>query len=313
MSKDFFKEARDKVKKKLDEEAAATPEAEEEESLADEEMEDGSEAVPDENVENLDVPSEDGATAAEAGVEDGATTGDSPNGSTEGAVDIEAVMAENAQMKEKIASLEKALEQSGELSKEGITAAAMGGLDDLDFSTFVYGTEEEKGKARNSLVAYLLEALKTDAAPILAERADAERQNDIQKAIKLLSSMEEEFPGYGTKSDAIEALIGRDDVLKAYENPVQARIAAYIMNEGLESIKKGNAEMTLDELMDLYRKNEEFKAAVEQDRLDKLKATGELPVVPMGGSFSQAEPYKAEKKPQTMAEAREKMKKKFFG
>ncbi|MBR5535748.1 MAG: hypothetical protein IKU60_03780 [Clostridia bacterium] len=330
MSKDFFKEAKEKVKKKLEAEEAALeniPEGEtapessvvadapmaETEEVPDEENPSTADAVPLPLGKGGDVENLDGT---EAGGDDAALP-QSPDGDSslgEGAnIDAEALIAENKAQKEEIENLRKALEQSGELGKEGITAVATGALDGVDFSAFLYGTDEERGKAKENLVTYLLEALKSEAAPILAERDEAERQSGIAKAIKLLSHMEEDFPGYGAKSDAIEALIGRDAVLKAYENPVQARIAAYIMNKGLEAIEKDKTGMSVDELMDLYRKNEEFKMAIEKDRLEKLKSTGEVPVVPMGGSFSQAEPYKAEKKPQTMAEAREKMKKKFFG
>lgn len=315
MSRDFFKDAKERVKKKLEaEEAEAAleniPEGETapESSVVEDAPIEETEEVPDENVENLDG-------SEEGGDDDTSSTAEAvPETQTgESSVDVEALIAENKAQKEEIENLRKALQQSGELCKESVVAVAADDFGDIDMSALVYGDESERKEIPAKLVAHVLNALRSEAAPILEERDEAMHALKVQKAIKVLSSLEDEFPGFGKEADAIEALIGRDKVLSAYEDPMHARIAGYLINEGLKSVKKGKAGMSLDELMDIYRNNEEFKAAIEQYRLEQLNTLGELPVVPMGGSFSAAEPYKAEEKPQTMSEARKKSKKKYFG
>ena len=269
-----------------EDEAAAQLEDETPEEPANEETEE----VPDENVENLDD--------SEETIEEDATLPQSPDGDSsfgEGAnIDVDAVMAENKAMKEEIESLRKVLEQAGELAKESTVAVATGDLGDIDFSAFMYGDDEAKKGAAGKLIAHLMGALKTEAAPILKERDEANRALAVQRAVKALSAMEDMFPGFGKEADVIEALIGRDKVLASYEDPMQARIAGYLINEGLKAVEKGKAGMSLDELMDIYRKNEEFKAAIEQDRLEKLKEAPELPPMPVSSSMSTHEPYTAD-------------------
>lgn len=285
-----------------------TEETIEESSVVEDAPMEEAEVVPDENVENL--------AENEEGGED-ATLPQSPDGDSsleEGAnVDVEAVIAENKALQEEVKNLREALEQSGQLAKEGALAVAVGEDDDVDFSAFVYGDEGARKDTSKKLFSQLLGALRTEAAPILAERDEAKRALDVQKAIKLLSSMEDDFPGYGGKSDAIEALIGRDDILASYADPVKQRIAAYIMNAGLEAIEKGKTGMSVDELMELYRKNEEFKTAVEKERLQLFEETGNIPVIPMdGGGLSTAAPYEAPEPPKSVKEATERAKKKWL-
>lgn len=247
------------------------------------------EEVPDENVENLDESEEGGEDT---------TLPQSPDGDSslvEGAnIDVDAVMAENKAMKEEIENLRKALEQSGELAKESTVAVATGDLGDIDFSAFLYGDDEAKKGAAGKFMEYFMSNLQGRATPVLKEWDEAKRALDVQKAIKVLSSLEDEFPGFGKEADVIEALIGRDKVLASYEDPMQARIAAYLINEGLKAVKKGKAGMSVDELMELYRKNEEFKAAIEQDRLEQLKEAPQIPPMPVSSSLSTHEPYTAD-------------------
>lgn len=255
------------------------------------------EEVHDENTENL--------THSKEGTEDRTSPQSPESDSSLGEqtnVDVEAVIAENKAMKEEITNLRKALEQSAELSKEGVAAVAVGEGDDVDFSAFVYGDESERKTTSKKLFGQLLSALREEAAPILAERDDAKRATDMAKAIKVLSEMEDDFPGFGTQVDELNALIGRNAILKAHTVPMEQMIAAYIMNAGLKAIDKGKSGMSVDELMNLYRENEEFRGAIEKDRLEKLKDEPELPPMPVSSSMSTHEPYTHDA-PETMEEA----------
>ncbi|MBQ8002418.1 MAG: hypothetical protein IJ297_03135 [Clostridia bacterium] len=248
-----------------------------------------SKEVPDENVENLDGSEVGGDDDTSSTAEAVPAT---PTG--EGNVDVQALIAENKLQKEEIENLRKALEQSGELSKESVVAVAMDDFDDIDMSALVYGDESARKEIPAKLVAHVFNALRSEATPILKERDEAMHALKVQKAIKVLTAMEDMFPGFGKESDVIEALIGRDKVLASYEDPMQARIAGYLINEGLKAVEKGKAGMSVDELMDLYRKNEEFKAAIEQDRLERLKEAPQLPPMPVSSSLSTHEPYTAD-------------------
>lgn len=220
--------------------------------------------------------------------------------------EIEKLREENKKLKE-------ALVQSGEVGKDSIAQKAIedGNLD-FDLSAFVYGSDDEKENAKSRLVAFLLGQLKEEAAPILQQRDEAVKFLDVQKAIKLLSEMEEDFPGYAQKRDAVEALISYDDVLKSYQNPLNQRIAGFLMQLGIETLEKNKKGTSVDELMDLYRNNQDFKTAIEKERLKKIEETGDVPVIPMDGGFSSATPYEAPAAPKTIKEANERVRKKFF-
>lgn len=283
----------------------------EENSISEDAPVEETEVVPDENVENLEG-SEVAVEGEETTPQSAEPTAPLTQGSQSGEdnVDIEALIAENAAQKEEIASLRKALEQSGQLAKESTVAVATGDFDDIDFSALVYGDNEAKKGAAGKLMEYVMGNLRGEAAPVLKEWDEAKRALDVQKAIKVLSSLEDEFPGFGKEADAIEALIGRDKVLASYENPMQSRIVAYLMNKGIKAAEKEKAGMSLDELMDIYRKNEEFKAAIEKERLQLLEETGDIPVIPMdGGGLSAAVPYEAPEGPKTLEEAHKLVKK----
>lgn len=269
----------------LEEETIETLENEEETVNSDGE---DIEEVPEENVENLQAAPEEAENA---------TLPQSPEGDSSledvAHVNVDAVMAENEALKEEVEKLRKTLQQSGELARESAVAVAMDDGEDVDFSAFVYGGDEERKAASGKLMTRLLNMLRTEAAPIIAQRDEALRTADMAKAIKVLSSMEDDFPGFGGQVEALNALVGSNAILQAHTDPMEQMITAYIMNAGLKAIEKDKTGMSVDELMDLYRKNEEFKTAVEKERIQRLEETGDVPIIPMDGGFSSASPYEA--------------------
>ncbi|MGM9551526.1 MAG: hypothetical protein ACI3XA_04655 [Clostridia bacterium] len=309
-----FKEARDKAMQIMAEEKEKeavpalddTPVEDEtplnENPVAADMQEEPTEEVPADN-ENLPAPE------SEAGKE---------MSDTEEAVDVNALKGEVENLRGEIeklteenSKLKEALKQGGDLAKEGVVAACVDDGDNFDFSAFIYGDENEKKDASGKLMENIMSRLRKEAAPIIQEADAARYEADMAKAIKLLSSMEEDFPGFGGKVDALNALIGRNEILKAHKNPMEQMITAYIMNAGLEAIEKGKTGMSVDELMDLYRKNDEFRGAVEKERISNLDTGDDIPPVPVGGSFSSAEPYTAPEPPKTMEEARKLVDKMF--
>lgn len=285
----------EEIKKK----ALGEDEAEDEvlpEDASEEELEGDSE-------EPIEEPIEEPTEAdAEAPIAESEAEGDIDLGSEE---EIQKLREENEKLK-------NALLQSGEAAQESIAKKAVDEDDDFDLSAFVYGSDDEKKSAKEALVRAVLSKVRNDAEDVLRQKDEAERMLDCQKAIKLLKSMEEDFPGYGEKSDIIEALIDRDDVLKSYKDPVNARIAAFLIQTGLDALNAGKKETSLDDLMELYRNNEDFKAEVEKERLKQIEETGDVPTIPLDGGYSSSSPYEAPEPPKSIKEANERVKKKFF-
>lgn len=289
----------EEIKKK----ALGEDEAEDEVLSEDAVVEDTGEELEGDAGEPVEEPTEEPTEAAEeAPIAESEAEGDIDRGSEE---EIQKLKEENERLK-------NALLQSGEAAKESIAKKAVDEDDDFDLSAFVYGSDDEKKSAKEALVRAVLSKVRNDAEDVLRQKDEAERMLDCQKAIKLLKSMEEDFPGYGEKSDIIEALIDRDDVLKSYKDPVNARIAAFLIQTGLDALSAGKKETSLDDLMELYRNNEDFKAEVEKERLKQIEETGDVPTIPLDGGYSSSSPYEAPEPPKSIKEANERVKKKFF-
>lgn len=289
----------EEIKKK----ALGEDEAEDEVLSEDAVVEDTGEELEGDTGEPVEEPTEEPTEAAEeAPIAESEAEGDIDRGSEE---EIQKLKEENERLK-------NALLQSGEAAKESIAKKAVDEDDDFDLSAFVYGSDDEKKSAKEALVRAVLSKVRNDAEDVLRQKDEAERMLDCQKAIKLLKSMEEDFPGYGEKSDIIEALIDRDDVLKSYKDPVNARIAAFLIQKGLDALSAEKKETSLDDLMELYRNNEDFKAEVEKERLKQIEETGDVPTIPLDGGYSSSSPYEAPEPPKSIKEANERVKKKFF-
>lgn len=289
----------EEIKKK----ALGEDEAEDEVLSEDAVVEDTGEELEGDAGEPVEEPTEEPTeAAAEAPIAESEAESDIDRGSEE---EIQKLREENERLK-------NALLQSGEAAKESIAKKAVDEDDDFDLSAFVYGSDDEKKSAKEALVRAVLSKVRNDAEDVLRQKDEAERMLDCQKAIKLLKSMEEDFPGYGEKSDIIEALIDRDDVLKSYKDPVNARIAAFLIQTGLDALSAGKKETSLDDLMELYRNNEDFKAEVEKERLKQIEETGDVPTIPLDGGYSSSSPYEAPEPPKSIKEANERVKKKFF-
>lgn len=231
---------------------------------------------------------------------------------------IEALKDEVKRLSEENEELKKAVSESGEIAGESITAIAQppeGAAEaadeypSLDITAIMYGSDEDAKNAKDAFVKGMLGRIERDAQPIMQRYSEAKQTLAREDAAKICAAMEE-LAGFNDVRPRLERMIDGNEMLKSWTNPTEQYITAYLINKGAEALQKEGSEPDIAELMEMYHGNEQFRNAVEQERLDALKARGDVPPTPAGTGLSAAEPYKYQA-PKTMAEAKKNVRKMF--
>lgn len=111
-----------------------------------------------------------------------------------------------------------------------------------------------------------------------------------------------EFGDINENIGRIEAIIGQNPNLFNDNVPTDEQyVIAAMLLRGLDSKPQAVHEPTTDELMSYYKNNEDFKKAVEQERIAQLNGQQVPPLSPGTGTGSAA--LNIDKKPETLEEA----------
>lgn len=271
-----------------------------------------SEVPPEEGVpEGGPVPEEEAKSESEE--TDGAEAGENPGKAAQGEDEIDKLRAEIEALKEENEQLKKAVEDSGRMAAEKIASLSeppegekeAGKEAKYDFSAIIYGDEEEAAAASEKIIESLLAKLEERSRPMMEKYGEAKKYNDREAAAKVLCGMEE-MKGFSDMREDLDRLISGNSMLSANENPMESYIAAYLIRKGAQSL----TEPSVEDLMSMYHSNTSFRDRVEQERIDALSKSGEVPQSPISSGLSAAEPYTVEH-PKTMADAKLSMRRRY--
>lgn len=196
------------------------------------------------------------------------------------------------QMQEQNRVLQQTIQQMGEQQKESVVEE-MTAPPILDFNSMAFD-DEETVKAKlieysNQMRDYAKKDVLNELEPLISEaKRGREERNRRQlfeemKSVEQLKGIEEHLP-------ELEAIIQNNPIF-AQDMPLdQKYITAYVMLNGINSIQNPQSEPNVDELMNIYDNNPEFREALEQRKIQNIKSNQQVPNLSASAGVANAAP-----------------------
>lgn len=223
-----------------------------------------------------------------------------------------AVMDQNQQMQEMIRQMSQQQEEHVEEDMQKENSFPV-----LDTSQFAFASEEELQRMNQEYArqveSYMEQEMNRRMQEIKPYLDEAKAGAQLRERDRVISEMKDlpEFSGIETMSSQLDRIIGnsslsRDDV------PMEEKYAmAYAIAKGVNAINnppKPPAEPTVEDLMNYYTNNQDFRDMVERKRVEELSKSQQVP--PMSASSGAVNAaLNIKKKPQTFDDALERSKK----
>ncbi len=239
---------------------------------------------------------------------------------TQAAVDknaeVERLTAENQRLMEQNQLLQNSITQMSEQQEQSIVSDTV--EDDvpptLDVEALAFDDPEtaraKQKKFAEDMAAFARKAALREVQPFIDQAKEAERIKEKETLVADLAAIPE-------TADVRELLPQIEHIIKV--NPVLASdnvsmkdklIIAYAMAKGVNVINNPHKDPTTDELMQLYDKMPDFQDAIEKRRIGRVKDSQQVPThSASSGAVNAALNF--DKKPQTLDEATESVKKLF--
>lgn len=122
------------------------------------------------------------------------------------------------------------------------------------------------------------------------------------------------FSGMQGMAPVLDNIIANNPELFSDDMPTDKKyVAAYAIAKGIESINAPEPkDPTAEELYELYKKNPELQSMIEQDRIEKIKASQQVPNMAASAGAANAA-LTIKEKPKNMKDAGEAARKLFIG
>lgn len=194
---------------------------------------------------------------------------------------------------------------------------------ELDIQSIMFESAEDIAKAQakyaQDMAAYNRKLLEKEYEPI---RQQAKRLEEHEMLENLKSSLKgrAEFEGFDNPEmlKRLDVIIHNNEFLKDSNLPYEKKlINAYAIARGADAMYTPKKEpeqpkaQTVDELIEIYKNNPDFKNAIEKMRIEELSAGQQVPVLSASGGAGNVA-LNIKDKPQTLGDARERAKSRFF-
>ena len=193
----------------------------------------------------------------------------------------------------------------------------------MDFKTIMFEDDDviaqAQAKYAEDMAAYNRKILEKEYEPV---RQQAKRLEEHEMLENLKSSLKgrAEFEGFDNPEmlKRLDVIIHNNEFLKDSNLPYEKKlINAYAIARGADAMYTPKKEpeqpkaQTVDELIEIYKNNPDFKAAIEKMRIEELSAGQQVPVLSASGGAGNVA-LNIKDKPQTLGDARERAKSRFF-
>lgn len=254
-----------------------------EELFAQPELEDAEQVMPEdaEEVPVQDVPPE--AESAEQVLDEATRTAElAAQAAVQQNVQVQQLQQELAAIREQNTQLQSTVEELSRRNEEHIVEEALE-MPMLDVSSLAFADDAAVKAAQEGYAQKMAEYVKANTMQELQPFIDYAKEGRDRKerddAVALLSQIPE-LSGIEEMMPQMERIIAGNKLLSSEDMPVDERlIMAYAIAQGVNAMNAPKQkELTHDELMNLYNNNTEFQEAVEKQRIDKLKASQDVPL-----------------------------------
>lgn len=194
---------------------------------------------------------------------------------------------------------------------------------ELDIQSIMFESAEDIAKAQakyaQDMAAYNRKLLEKEYEPI---RQQAKRLEEHEMLDRLKNDLKgrSEFEGFDSPEmqQRLSVIIANNEFLKDSNLPYEKKlINAYAIARGADAMYTPKKEpeqpkaQTVDELIEIYKNNPDFKNAIEKMRIEELSAGQQVPVLSASGGAGNVA-LNIKDKPQTLGDARERAKSRFF-
>lgn len=154
----------------------------------------------------------------------------------------------------------------------------------LDISSLAFADEETVKQAErkyaDDLYNYNHKLFMKEFEPVIEQAKKAKMQEEKDKVVSQLSDVKE-LDGFKSMLPQLDYIIENNTVLASADIPLDEKyITAYAIARGVNSINQPpvvEKEPTVEELMEIYNKNQEFQEMVERQRIDQVKKSQQVP------------------------------------
>lgn len=155
----------------------------------------------------------------------------------------------------------------------------------LDIASLAFESPEVQAEAQRKyaeeMTAYNQKMMEKELAP-LKERVRKADELEIIEAMKSQVAGDKRFTGFSDMLPRLQNIIMNNKALAASDMPMQDKlIQAYAIARGVDAMEapepEAPKEMTTEELVAKYKGNPEFRKAIEQLRIEELKAGQQVP------------------------------------
>lgn len=193
----------------------------------------------------------------------------------------------------------------------------------LDLNSIIFEDDEAvaaaQAKYSEDMASYTEKLLEKKYAPIKAQARRLEESEILQRMASDVKG-KPEFEGFDSPEmqARLRTIIEQNEFLKNSDLPYDRKlINAYAIARGADAmyapkpVPEPPKEQTVDELMELYKNNPDFRAAIEKQRIAELNPGQQVPPLTASGGTGNIA-LNIKEKPQTLGEARERAKSWFY-
>lgn len=220
--------------------------------------------------------------------------------------EVEALREQNNQLQGTIDELSKINENN--LTEEALTPPS------LDFNSLAFADEETQKAAMEKyaqdMAEYNRKQIMNEMTPAIEYAKKGMYEAEKAEAIDLLSQMPQ-LSGIEKMLPQLDSIISGNKWLSSEDMPIEEKyINAYAIAQGVNAInnppKQSNAP-SVEELMEFYNNNSDFREKVEQQRLDQIKKSQQVPIFSTGNGAAGAA-LDIKERPKSFKEALERSK-----
>ncbi len=226
------------------------------------------------------------------------------------------------QEKQKSASLEAVINEMNQKKEEEILEEPLT-MPELQVEDILFASPEELAAAQKKyaeeMSEYQHKLLDRQYAPIKAQAKKLEEAEILQQMTSDVKGRRE-FEGFDSPEmqSRLRIIIEQNEFLKNSDLPYEKKlINAFAIARGADAMysQQGangeNKEQSVDELVEIYKNNPEFKQAIEKLRIDELNDGQQVPPLTASGGAGNVA-LNINNKPKTFGEARERAKARLF-
>ncbi|MGN0163774.1 MAG: hypothetical protein ACI4EA_09415 [Candidatus Ornithomonoglobus sp.] len=155
----------------------------------------------------------------------------------------------------------------------------------LDIGGLAFASEDELRQAQtsyaNQMREYVMAGIKDDPGikSLIDEAERGRREREKQQMIEGFRGVPE-LKGFEDNLRRIDQFVEKNNDIFRDDTPMDVKyIIAKAVIDGVDAAGKADSKPSVDELMNIYNSNPEFRNAVEQQRLAAIKGSQQVPLM----------------------------------